>query len=173
LSVQRQFGANHEPQINLIRRRELLVRTHGVRLESLLECRIAVEPMLARLAGAKRTDEQLEEIAELHRRFVASIDDVALGLFINREGHLAIARASGNEPLTALIEAISTPFREAQSNGYAAASDLRAVTRDHTAILEAIAAKDGDAAFDHMERDVIAFRGVATKAEVIGSFSKD
>src|SRR5271167_4326671 len=35
---------------------ELFVRTHGIRLDSLLECRVAVEPALARLAAIKRTD---------------------------------------------------------------------------------------------------------------------
>src|SRR5262249_50953129 len=38
---------------------ELFVRTHGIRLESLLECRVAVEPTLASLAAKRRTPEQL------------------------------------------------------------------------------------------------------------------
>src|SRR5271168_3275424 len=35
---------------------ELFVRTHGIRLDSLLECRVAVEPTPARLAALKRTE---------------------------------------------------------------------------------------------------------------------
>ena len=156
---------------SVVRSVALFVRTHHIRLQSLSECRIAVEPTLARLAAARRTDNQLNEIAEIHRQFVASIEDVALRTSINRDWHLAIALASGNEPLIALIEPILNLIREAQSNRYAAASDLRGVVKDHAAVTEAIADKDGDAAFNYMEQDVSAFLDAATKAEVIGGLS--
>ena len=40
------------------------------------------------------------EMTEIHRQFVASVDDVSDYKRINIEWHLAVARASGNEPLT-------------------------------------------------------------------------
>jgi GntR family transcriptional repressor for pyruvate dehydrogenase complex len=147
---------------------ELFVRTHGIRLDSLLECRVAVEPTLARLAAIKRTDAQLAEMTEIHRQFVASVDDVPDYKRINLDWHLAIARASGNEPLTALMEAISTPIRDAQDYRHVTTPDLRAAAvKAHTVILKAIADQDGDAAFKRMERHVTAYREVATKPEAI------
>ena len=145
---------------------ELFVRTHGISLDSLLECRVAVEPTLARLAARKRTASQLAEIAAIHDQFVASVDNVPLYKRINLDWHLAIARASGNEPLTALMEAISMPIRDAMDYQHVTTSELRsAAVKAHTVILNAIAAQDEEAAFKRMERHVSAYRDVARRPE--------
>jgi DNA-binding FadR family transcriptional regulator len=144
---------------------ELFVRTHGIRLESLLECRVAVEPTLARLAAERRTQAQLDEIAELHDRFVASVNDVTLYKGINLDWHLAIARASANEPLIALMEAISKSVRDAMDYQHVTTPELRAlVVKAHAAILKAIRNQDGDAAFKRMDQHVTAYRDIATRA---------
>lgn len=142
---------------------ELFVRTHGVRLESLLECRVAVEPTLAGLAAKRRTEEQLAEMEELHAQFVASVDDVASYKNINLDWHLAIARASGNEPLMALMEAISTPIRDAMDYQHVTTPELRAIAvKAHTVILKAIREQDEAAAFKRMDRHVSGYRDIAT-----------
>ena len=142
---------------------ELFVRTHGIRLGSLLECRVAVEPTLARLAARERTAEQMDEIADLHERFVASQEDVPRYKAINLDWHLAIARASGNEPLIALMEAIAMPVRDAMDYQHVTTPDLRrAAVQAHTAILQAIRDRDEEAASKRMARHVTAYRDVAT-----------
>lgn len=152
---------------------ELFVRTHGIRLESLLECRVAVEPMLARLAARHRSAEQLQEIEAIHARFLQSLDDVPLYKSLNLEWHLAIARASGNEPLTALMEAISTPVRDAMDYQHVTTPELRAgAVKAHTVILKAIGEQDEESAFKRMERHVSAYRDVATKASVANAMTR-
>lgn len=148
---------------------ELFVRTHGIRLESLLECRVAVEPTLARLAAQRRTPAQLAEMTAIHERFVAaSVDNVPLYKRINLEWHLAIARASGNEPLTALMEAISTPIRDAMDHRHVTTAELRkGAVKAHTVILKAIAEQNGDAAFQRMDRHVSAYRDIALAPEAL------
>ena len=148
---------------------ELFVRTHGIRLESLLECRVAVEPTLARLAALRRTPTQLAEIAAIHERFAAaSIDNIPLYKRVNLEWHLAIARASGNEPLTALMEAISTPIRDAMDHRHVTTVELRkSAVKAHAVILKAIADKNGDAAFQRMDRHVSAYRDIALAPEAL------
>ena len=144
---------------------ELFVRTHGIRLESLLECRVGVEPMLARLAAKRRTEAQLAEMGELHAQFIASIDDVGLYKNINLDWHLAIARASGNEPLIALMEAISTPIRDAMDYQDVTTPELRAIAvKAHTVILKAIRDQDENAAFQRMDRHVSEYRDIAIGA---------
>lgn len=144
---------------------ELFVRTHGIRLESLLECRVAVEPTLARLAAKRRTEAQLAEMESLHEQFVASVDDVASYKNINLDWHLAIARASGNEPLMALMEAISTPIRDAMDYQHVTTPELRAIAvKAHTVILKALREQDEDAAFKRMDRHVSGYRDIATGA---------
>jgi GntR family transcriptional repressor for pyruvate dehydrogenase complex len=146
---------------------ELFVRTHGVRLASLLECRVAVEPTLARLAAQRRTAEQLDEIAAIHEQFIDSVHDVPRYKRLNLDWHLAIARASGNEPLTALMEAVAAPIRDAMDYQHVTTMDLRqGAVKAHTVILKAIADRDDDAAFKRMERHVSAYRDVATRPEL-------
>lgn len=142
---------------------ELFVRTHGIRLESLLECRVAVEPTLARLAARNHTDAQLAEMTALHERFVGSVDDVKSYKSINLDWHLSVARASGNEPLIALMEAISRPISDAMDYQHVTTPELRAIAvKAHTVILQAIASRDEDAAFKRMERHVAGYRDIAT-----------
>lgn len=151
---------------------ELFVRAHGVRLESLLECRVAVEPTLARLAAKRRTAAQLEEIAAIHERFVAAIDDVPLYKRINLDWHLAIAEASGNEPLIALMEAISTPIRDAMDYQHVTTPELRAgAIKAHTVILRAIREQDEEAAFKRMDRHLSAYREIATRPDLIAALA--
>lgn len=143
---------------------ELFVRTHGVRLASLLECRVAVEPTLARLAAQTHTAAQLDEMSAIHEQFTASVDDVPRYKRLNLEWHLAIARASGNEPLTALMEAIAAPIRDAMDYQHVTTMELRhGAVKAHTVILKAIADRDDEAAFKRMERHVSAYRDVATR----------
>lgn len=141
---------------------ELFVRTHGIRLESLLECRVAVEPTLAALCAKHRTPEQLKEIEDLHQDFIQSVDNVVRYKAINLDWHLAIARSSGNEPLVALMEAISRPIRDAMDYQHVTTPELRrSAVAAHAKILEAIREQDAESAFRRMERHVSAYRDIA------------
>jgi DNA-binding FadR family transcriptional regulator len=153
-------------RVSIARSVELFVLTHGIRLASLLECRVAVEPTLASLAALRRTPAQLDEIIAIHERFIASTEDVLLYKSINLDWHLAIARASGNEPLTALMEAISAPIRNAMDYQHVTTPELRsAAVKAHTVILKAIIEQDEEAAFKRMSRHVSAYKDIATRSE--------
>ena len=153
---------------------ELFVRTHGVRLESLLECRVAVEPTLAALAAKRRTKAQLENIEAIHERFIASVDNVTEYKRINLDWHLAIAAASGNEPLMALMEAISAPIRDAMDYQHVTTPELRALAvKAHTAILKAIKDQDADAAFKRMDRHVSGYRDIAVQPDQLAKAAQE
>ena len=84
---------------------------------------------------------------------------------INLDWHLAIARTSANEPLVALMEAITSPIRDAMDYQHVTTPDLRAsVVKAHAAILKAIREQDEDAAFKRMERHVTAYRDIAIRS---------
>jgi DNA-binding FadR family transcriptional regulator len=107
---------------------------------------------------------QLDEITQVHEQFVASVDDVSRYKRLNLDWHLAIARASGNEPLTALMEAIAAPIRDAMDYQHVTTSELRrAAVKAHTVILKAIEDQDEEAAFKRMDRHVSAYRDIATR----------
>lgn len=151
------------PQRDMLARSlELFVRTHEIRLEPLLECRVAIEPTLARLAARERTPAQLAEMEALHVRFAGSGEDVREYKSVNLEWHLAIARASGNEALIALMEAVAQPVRDAMDYANVTTPERRAVAiRAHGTILEAIREQDGAKAERRMLRHVIAYRDIA------------
>ncbi|WP_137389873.1 FadR/GntR family transcriptional regulator [Rhodoligotrophos defluvii] len=155
---------------SIVRSMELFVRTHGVRLEALLECRIGLEPFLARLAARNRTQSALQEIRDLHKAFIASVDDVPRYKRVNLEWHLAVARASGNEPLTAFMEAIAEPIMDAAGYQQVTTDEIRRKTvRAHERILRAIEAQDEDAAFAAMERHVSAYGKIVREAMRAGT----
>lgn len=148
----------------LARSAELFVRANRITLESLLDCRIAVEPMLARLAARNRTEAELAMIVDYHRKFETSVDDVQRYRRINFEWHLAIAGASRNEPLTALMEAISTPVFEATGYEVVTTPETRAeAVLAHGKVVAAIQKKDEAAAARAMEKHLTSYSAILRK----------
>ena len=146
---------------------EQFVRAHGVRLESLLDCRLAVEPMLAKLAAENRTLDELAELDRLHEAFIASVTNVDTYRCVNLDWHLAVARASRNEPMTALMEAIATPILDAARDKHVTTPEIRReAVKAHGSIMRAIRTQDARAAFDRMSRHLGAYSDIArTRAE--------
>ena len=149
-------------RLSISRSVERFVKTHGMRLDALLECRVGVEPYLASLAAAHRSEADLETIRSLHAEFVTSVDDIPRYKRINLDWHLAVARASGNELLIALMEAVAQPILEAAGYQQVTTDSVRAAAiRAHGRILEAIETRNTRAAFNRMERHVTAYSELA------------
>lgn len=141
---------------------ELFIRTNDVSFESLLDCRVAVEPTLARLAARNRTDEEAENLQRIHEQFAASVNNVADYRRLNLEWHLAVTRASRNAPLIALMEAISSPILESSRPTSVTTKKIREATvKVHGRIQAAIMRQDGDEAFRLMTRHVEAFQAIS------------
>lgn len=131
----------------LTRSVQVFVRANTVDLKTLLECRVAIEPSLARLAAENATAEQVAEIRRFHLKAEETIDDVVRYRPANFAFHMAIAKAAQNEPLAAFMEAISGPVLE--ERGFAKMTDpqtRRAAVKEHEQILQAIERHDGDEA---------------------------
>jgi DNA-binding FadR family transcriptional regulator len=141
---------------------ELYVKSHEIRLESLLDCRLAVEPFLASRAAQNHTDEELALIKDIHARFLATTDNVADYKRLNLEWHLAIAQASHNELLSALMEAIAQPILEADGYHQVTTPEIRAEAKKaHSAIQESIENRKADQAHGRMARHLGAYIAVA------------
>ncbi len=141
---------------------ELYVKSHEIHLESLLDCRLAVEPFLASRAAQNHTDEDLSLIKDIHARFLATTDNIAEYKRLNLEWHLAIAQASHNELLIALMEAISQPILEADGYHQVTTEAIRIEAKKaHSAILDAIESRNADQAHSRMARHLGAYIAVA------------
>jgi DNA-binding FadR family transcriptional regulator len=150
----------------LSRSLELFVRSQGVRLQALLEAREALEPPSARFAAIHRTDDDLAGIERAQRACEAALVDTSGFVDANLEWHLAIVQASHNEPLIAFMTAISHAIRGATGGPtLTSPATLQLVVRSHRRVMDAIVARDADAAARRMQRHVSAYAEVARRAD--------
>ena len=137
---------------SLVRTVDVFIRTNVLTIKELLDCRTTVEPKLAYLAARFRTDADLKNLHELHAQFTASVQNPHQYRIANFSWHLAVARASRNEILTAVMEAIAQPVLEASGFGQITTPEHRLIAvRDHAAIIDAIERQDEVAAGKLME----------------------
>ena len=131
------------------------VRGRKLPLRTLQETRETLEPALARLAALHRTDEALGELKSLHEELVASVDSFSRFALANIEWHNAVARASGNELLAAVLYSISYGVAVSTSTEEYDTMDTRQqVIRIHSRIIDAIEARDPDLAERRMRQHI-------------------
>jgi len=131
-------------------------------VEDLLEIRRAIESLAARRAAERRTDEQLEVMAdtiEEARKALVEEDFGAL-VALNSRFHAALAAASGNTILVPLLDQLRAKI------AWVYAADVRGRANDswdeHAQLLDAVRARDGDragaVALDHVANATAAHR---------------
>lgn len=109
------------------------------------EVRQYLEVPAARLAATHRTDDELAQLRDIVRQQkTATVDDPEVPK-LDEKFHSLIAQASGNRVLSALVAAL---HHETEPVHYLDLSPEvgRTTVRQHKVIVEAIAAKDSDAA---------------------------
>lgn len=115
------------------------------------EVRITLEGDAARLAADRHTDEQLAAVLAAHQAFADGVRSGKLLPETDLAFHASIARASGNDFYVSLMESIHeamTGLMRLTLGLTRTASKQRALTvlDEHTAIVEAIRARDGEQA---------------------------
>jgi len=142
------------------------VRSHRLPLRTLHETRETIEPALARLAAENRTEAELELIRSLNAEMASIGMDAEQFAALNIKWHNAIAAASRNDLLAALLYAMSYGVIAATTEEVYDTPDMQEIVcRAHERIIAAIEAKDGDAAYRRMERHVRATRAKAKAIE--------
>jgi DNA-binding FadR family transcriptional regulator len=142
------------------------IRSRRLPLRSLQETRETIEPALARLAAENRSEEDLALLRSLNRDLATADLDAGQFAAINVEWHNAVAAASRNELMAALLYAMSYGVVAATMDEVYDTLDVhQAVCRAHERVIDAIAARDGDAAFRRMERHVKAMRAQVKQRE--------
>jgi len=145
--------ANRPDEQSLGRSVSLFVYGRGIRPSSLLEARETLQPALAALAAQNRTDAELRNLTEVTQRVEDALGDVPRFLDENVNWHWAVADASHNELLRAFMASISNLIRKfTDIENFSTDEVRRQVIKAHRRILEAIAARDADAAHRRMAR---------------------
>ncbi|MGE4337335.1 MAG: FadR/GntR family transcriptional regulator [Pigmentiphaga sp.] len=133
------------------------VKGRRLPLRTLQETREALEPFLARQAAKRRTEDQMEELRSIHTELVSSVGSFKEFATINVKWHNAVARASGNELLAALLYSISHGVHIATSlEEYDTPGTREEVIRIHGRINDAIAARDPELAERSMRQHMVA-----------------
>ena len=136
------------------------IRGQRIRLEAVFETRLAIEPSSARFAALHRTQADLGEIDRCHKRLqlASATGDIAAYVRANLDWHLQVVRASQNELLIAFMSAVSqSVFVATDLDGFNSIEVRNAVIRAHGRVIDAIEARDGDAAARRMGRHVAAY----------------
>jgi GntR family transcriptional repressor for pyruvate dehydrogenase complex len=137
---------------SLVRTVEVFIRTNVLSIQELLDCRIAVEPKLTALAARYSSAAQVATLRDIHEQFVASVQNPRQYRVANFKWHLAVARMSRNEILTAVMESITQPVLEATGFERITTPEHRQIAiKDHAAIIDAIEQQDEESAGRLME----------------------
>jgi DNA-binding GntR family transcriptional regulator len=146
----------NEGLVDQSRYRGAMVRQVSVReATEITEVRMALEGLCSAKAAQLATDEDREELVRLGEQMRVAVDDGQLVAYsdLNRRLHACIRRLSGHRTAVAMLErlrgqtGVTHQYRLATLPGRPAAS-----LPEHLAIIEAIAARDPDAAETAMRR---------------------
>lgn len=153
----------------------IFIRGQRIRFEAVLETRSAIEPSSARFAALHRTEDNLAELESCHLvlQQAAAAGDIAAYVRANLDWHVHVVRASHNELLIAFISAVAQPVYEASDvEGFNSPQVRQAVIRAHRSVMDAIRARDGDAAERRMARHVGAYVADVQKSTPLASAAR-
>jgi DNA-binding FadR family transcriptional regulator len=129
---------------------------------------VVIESGIAALAATERKDSDLDRLFAALRAMRENMDDKAVNEAADREFHLSIARATGNEVLRLVVTAMwdnsrADPLWKKIEEHFHTPALRAASQEDHQRIFSAIMARDATAARTAMQ---------AHLARVIGEFTK-
>jgi GntR family transcriptional repressor for pyruvate dehydrogenase complex len=140
---------------------------HGFTLDQMFQARLVLEVAVAGLAAEHGSSDDMIVASDEATGMFASLDDPQAFLRHDIAFHKAVAAASGNPILSALVNMVSEEFRTQRQPTISRAQDLREAADEHRAIYLALRAHDPDRARcamrDHLER---AYRTQAGEAGV-------
>jgi GntR family transcriptional repressor for pyruvate dehydrogenase complex len=130
----------------------LLAALHGFTREEMYDARRVLEVGAAGMAAEHATPDQLATIADEVTNLFATLDDPLVFLVHDIRFHRAVADASGNPIIAALVEMVSALYydRRRETAEQASDRDLREAAELHRRIYQAIRARNSEAARNAM-----------------------
>jgi GntR family transcriptional regulator, transcriptional repressor for pyruvate dehydrogenase complex len=143
----------------------MLAALHGFGPEQIFEARRMLELGVAGLAAERATSDQMAQMAEEVTGMFAAVDDLATFMTHDVHFHRAVAVASGNPILAALVEMVSALHFEQRRRAIRTRDQLRDVAITHRNIYHAVLARDPERARREMSQHLPRMRPVAVAAE--------
>jgi len=137
----------------------VLVGGKGVKFQTLVEAREALEPAVGALAAENRTDVDLEAIEAASARLTTSLEDMSDYRQLNLDWHLAVVDATHNEIMKAFVGSLWRAILYADKSTHIHSDEtLRLTVVAHKRILAAIRKGDPRAASRAMARHAQTYR---------------
>ncbi|MDQ3820629.1 MAG: FadR family transcriptional regulator [Acidobacteriota bacterium] len=133
----------------------LMASLHGFTSAEMFEARLSLEMSVAGFAAERATGEQMATMAEEVTGMFASLEDPQQFLVHDVQFHQAVARASGNRILTALVNMVSKLLFDVRIKTVKRATDLKESAEMHRAIYNAIRKHDVEGAREAMRNHLI------------------
>jgi GntR family transcriptional repressor for pyruvate dehydrogenase complex len=133
----------------------LLARLHGFTDDEMFEARRQLEVGVAALAAERATPADIARLAEHLAGMSAALDDPQTYLKHDVDFHRAVASASKNPILGALVEMVSSVLYQQRRQTVARALDLGRSVVMHRRIYRAIAGKDPEQARRAMNQHLV------------------
>ena len=128
----------------------LLMQFENAPYRDIMEARHGLEPLIARLAASRMSEEQLTELQKNVELTKEALEDEGTFLTLNQEFHDLISRGSGNALFHHLIDAMNG-ILDGTAVGVAYPRKQRiAIHEAHARVLHALVERNGDAAGDAM-----------------------
>lgn len=114
--------------------------------DDLIELRLMIEPAAAKLAAARISDEEIDALRQAFQEMVDAGDDVEKGIEPDLRYHHIILKASGNQMLVPLGHTIESALAASFRISSSVPEERVASLARHEAVMNAIAAHDGELA---------------------------
>ena len=133
---------------------------HDVTPDDLVEARVELEVLTARLAAMRAREDDLANLSRLDREWqrLIGVEQTEAAARINVEFHVALTRAAHNPVFVAFIDALEELLYESALEPKYPDRRLDYVVRSHEIILEAVRARDPDEAAARIRHHLEIFR---------------
>ena len=142
----------------------LFFQVHDIRFAELVEARLILEPVMARLAAERRDPADNEELRAIAKAGIDADDD-ASWREASRAFHDKVLSMSGNGLLSLVGGSFHDIFRDRVSGLMFAGRQRDQVKKVHAEIAEAIAAGDAEAAESLMREHMLDYQRAVAKRE--------
>ncbi len=160
------FVADGPPTLNS-GQLSLLAALHGFTYDQMYEARMVIEVQVAGLAAENATGDELATLAEELAGMYAKLNDPQPYLLHDIRFHRAVAAASGNPILAALMEMVSAVMYQHRSKTIGRAHDFRQSLDMHERIYRAIHARKPEEARHAMQEHLrLARQAYASEEEI-------
>ena len=140
---------------------------------AILQAREAVEPDIAALASTQRSEASLEHLREILDLVDAGLEDVELFCEGDRKFHLALAEATENPVLIAMMSIVHELMGQRlwkaliRYTTLGVPGRLQSGTREHRAIFEAVEARDAETAAARMREHLARVEQASIEGELV------